>query len=267
MPLEPIKHVNGRMWQPGQSGNPNGRPAGSRTVFSQAFLKDLAEVWSEEGRETMVKTARTSPATFFAVCARLIGPEVKLTIEQTLPGNLSMEDWQTMKEVIAAVRQATPDAASRPPRAVLDHVLSALKQAQAKTIDCSGSMDSWNWRPGLLGPDSQVVHGARDKVAFVCRRREDRNGSRSAYKCSVIDFRCNTTTEPATKRIRVQRLLAQIRRICPNRGCSIGPSETLKPRLHSPCLSALLRFGGAVSIPGSPRPAFCVFSRSAIARR
>ena len=127
MPLEPIKHVNGRMWQPGQSGNPNGRPAGSRTVFSQAFLKDLAEVWSEEGRETMVKTARTSPATFFAVCARLIGPEVKLTIEQSLPGNLSMEDWQTMKEIVEAVKRAIPDATSQPPGAVLQYVKDRLQ--------------------------------------------------------------------------------------------------------------------------------------------
>jgi hypothetical protein len=77
MPLESSKHVNGRIWQPGQPGNPNGRPVGSRTVFSQAFLKDLAEVWAEEGRETMVKTARNNPAVFFATCVRLIGPEVK----------------------------------------------------------------------------------------------------------------------------------------------------------------------------------------------
>src|SRR5215471_12185736 len=83
MALEPTKHVNGRMWPPGVSGNPNGRPVGSRTVFSQAFLKDLAEVWSEEGREAMVKTAKTNPTVFFATCARLIGPEVKLTIEQS----------------------------------------------------------------------------------------------------------------------------------------------------------------------------------------
>jgi hypothetical protein len=34
---EPTKHVNGRMWQPGQSGHPNGRPVGSHTVLSQAF--------------------------------------------------------------------------------------------------------------------------------------------------------------------------------------------------------------------------------------
>ena len=75
----------------------------------------------------MISTAQTNPAVFFATCARLIGPEVKLTIEQSLPGNLSMEDWQIMKEIIAAVRQAIPDAADRPAGAVLEHALSALK--------------------------------------------------------------------------------------------------------------------------------------------
>jgi hypothetical protein len=82
----------------------------------------------------MEKTAIDQPTVFFATCARLIGPEVKLTIEQSLPGNLSMEDWQMMKEVIAAVRQAIPDASSKPPGAVLEHVLSALRQADAKLI-------------------------------------------------------------------------------------------------------------------------------------
>ena len=76
----------------------------------------------------MLYTAEKQPAVFFATCARLIGPEVKLTIEQSLPGNLSMEDWQTMKEVIAAVRQAIPDASSKPPGAVLEHVLGALSR-------------------------------------------------------------------------------------------------------------------------------------------
>jgi hypothetical protein len=47
-----------------------------------------------------------------------------------LPGNLSMEDWQVMKEIIAAVRQAIPDAAGAPPGAVLEHVLGALRAAQ-----------------------------------------------------------------------------------------------------------------------------------------
>ena len=124
-------------WVAGQSGNLNGRPVGSRTVFSRGFLKDLAEVWASHGKQTMISTAQTNPAVFFATCARLIGPEVKLTIEQSLPGNLSMEDWQAMKEIIAAVRQAIPDASSKPPGAVLEHVLGALQAVEAKIINSS----------------------------------------------------------------------------------------------------------------------------------
>jgi hypothetical protein len=75
----------------------------------------------------MIKTAKTQPTVFFATCARLIPQDVKQTGEQQLPGNLSMEDWQVMKEIIADVRKAIPEAADKPPGAVLEHVLSALR--------------------------------------------------------------------------------------------------------------------------------------------
>ena len=126
MAREPSKYVNGRMWPPGVSGNPNGRSVGGRT-FSQSFLKDLASVWAERGHAAMEKTAIDQPGVFFATCARLIGPEVKLTIEQTLPGNLSMEDWQVMREIVEAVKQAIPDASSQPPGAVLQYVKDRLQ--------------------------------------------------------------------------------------------------------------------------------------------
>ena len=77
--------------------------------------------------QTMEWTADNQPSTFFAVCARLIGPEVKLTIEQSLPGNLSAEDWAMMGEIVEAVKQAIPDASSQPPGAVLQHVLAKLR--------------------------------------------------------------------------------------------------------------------------------------------
>jgi len=96
-----------------------------------------ASVWAGRGRAAMEKTAIDQPTVFFATCARLIGREVKLTVEQQLRGNLSMEDWQMMKEVIAAVRQAIPDAAGAPPGAVLEHVPEALRQAEARTINSS----------------------------------------------------------------------------------------------------------------------------------
>ena len=121
-------------WKPGQSGNLNGRPVGTRQAFSAGFLRDLAEVWSEEGRETMIKTARNTIRLLRYLCST-VGPEVKLTIEQQLPGNLSKEDWKMMREIVAAVRQALPDAADRCPGAVLEHVLTALRSADAK-LDC-----------------------------------------------------------------------------------------------------------------------------------
>jgi Family of unknown function (DUF5681) len=120
-------------WRPGQSGNPNGRPVGSRQAFSAGFLKDLAEVWSEEGREAMVKTAKTNPTVFFATCARLIGPEVKLTIEQSLPGNLSPADWADLRELLSAIQATIPDAANRSPGEVFRYALAALRNCPEKS--------------------------------------------------------------------------------------------------------------------------------------
>ena len=93
----------------------------------------------------MVKTARTNPATFFAVCARLIGPEVKLTIEQTLPGNLSAQDWAIMREIVDAVKIAVPDAANRPAGEVLEYVRSRLTDSvendqKTNSSICSGEI-------------------------------------------------------------------------------------------------------------------------------
>src|SRR6476620_5140411 len=101
------------------------------------FLPASHATWLKCGpisKATMLYTAEKQPAVFFATCARLLPNDVRVTVEQSLPGNLSMEDWQMMKEIIAAVRQAIPDASSKPPGAVLEHVLSALKQADAKLI-------------------------------------------------------------------------------------------------------------------------------------
>ena len=140
-------HRNLKPWPPGQWKSER-EALGSRTVFSQGFLKDLGEVWATHGKQTMISTAQTNPAVFFATCARLLPNDVRVTVEQSLPGNLSMEDWQTMKEVIAAVRQALPDAADRRPGAVLEHVLSALRWADAKLIvERTGPLTMWRPHP------------------------------------------------------------------------------------------------------------------------
>ena len=90
----------------------------------------------------MLHTAETQPSVFFATCARLIGPEVKLTIEQSLPGNLSPSDCADLRELLSAVQSALLDEANRPPDEVFRYALDALKCAEndrkTNSSICSG---------------------------------------------------------------------------------------------------------------------------------
>jgi hypothetical protein len=58
---------------------------------------------------------------------------VSLTAQ--LPGNLEPNDWALVVEVIGAVRQAVPNAGTQPPGAVFEHVLYALRAANANAIE------------------------------------------------------------------------------------------------------------------------------------
>ena len=113
-------------WPPGKSGNPAGKPPGTRTAFSQGFIRDFALVWAEEGLEAVRKVAKKSPEAFVAIAARICPNDVRLTLEQAIPGGMSLEDYSLMREVIAAIRESLPDADQMQPGAVFQHVLEAL---------------------------------------------------------------------------------------------------------------------------------------------
>jgi hypothetical protein len=95
-------------WKPGQSGNLNGRPVGTRQAFSAGFYRDLAEVFAKHGRTAMEKTAEDQPSVFFGICARLLPAETRLTIEAGLPGGLDPGDWALLKEVMRRFGPAFP---------------------------------------------------------------------------------------------------------------------------------------------------------------
>ena len=119
-------------WPPGQSGNPAGKPPGTRTAFSQGFVRDFALVWAEEGLEAVRKVAKKSPEAFVAIAARICPNDVRLTLEQAIPGGMSLEDYSLMREVIAAIREGMPSADQLQPGQVFQHVLEALHDVRRK---------------------------------------------------------------------------------------------------------------------------------------
>ena len=88
----------------------------------------------------MEHCASTQTETFFAVCARLIGPEVKMTIEAQ-PVGLEPQDIAVLK----AIRQAIPNADRMSAEQVLQHVLDAVRAHDPR-------LSSWLCRSRRIEP-------------------------------------------------------------------------------------------------------------------
>jgi hypothetical protein len=75
----PKKHRNLQpAWKPGQSGNPAGRPKGSRSKLNEVFLADFIAAWEQHGPEALTKTATESPGIFVRVAASLLPRHFKV---------------------------------------------------------------------------------------------------------------------------------------------------------------------------------------------
>ena len=74
---------------------------------------------------------------------------VRLTLEQAIPGGMSLEDYSLMREVIAAIREGLPEADQLQPGAVFQYVLEALR-------DCSKN-DLKNEQFYLLRLNSRMI--------------------------------------------------------------------------------------------------------------
>jgi hypothetical protein len=68
-------------WKPGQTGNPNGRPKGSRDTINEAFLKDLAADWRENGAESLRKAREERPAEYCRMVAGLQPKDQNLKVD------------------------------------------------------------------------------------------------------------------------------------------------------------------------------------------
>lgn len=72
------KHSNLRPWQPGQSGNPEGRKKGSRNKLGEAFIEALHDDFQAHGAATIARVREEDPTAYVKVCASLLPKELKI---------------------------------------------------------------------------------------------------------------------------------------------------------------------------------------------
>ena len=83
-------------WKPGQSGNPKGRPQGSRNKLTEQFTRDLCKAWEIYGQSALMTAALTTPTEFCNMVARLMPRDVEVTVAHIKADRMSDDELATI---------------------------------------------------------------------------------------------------------------------------------------------------------------------------
>ena len=100
--------LRGRPFQPGQSGNPAGRPVGSRNKLCEGFIDALSRDFAQHGAGVIAKVREEHPSAYLRLVASLVAAKTE-TPTQTGGADVSETVERLLEDIEARIR-ATYDA-------------------------------------------------------------------------------------------------------------------------------------------------------------
>src|SRR5215510_6734202 len=92
-------HMPNNLWQRGVSGNPAGRPRGSRNALSEEVICALLRDFRQHGQKAVARVRQTQPAAYLKILALLVPREHKVEHSNPLK-SLTDEQLEAMIEYL-----------------------------------------------------------------------------------------------------------------------------------------------------------------------
>ena len=142
-----VNNTGPHRWLPGESGNPAGRPVGSRQRIAENLLKDIGSLWDRRGPEILERLADEEPAKIAAIAYGILPKEAFVKIENQLDPrlktlqNMDADALAALGGLINAIKEAKADGCE--PGTVFAWVEEDLRARMAvpveKSLDRAGN--------------------------------------------------------------------------------------------------------------------------------
>ncbi len=167
------KQKPAHLFKPGQSGNPAGRPAGSKNKLTENILFDLAEFYEKEGKDLIRRVRDENPAVLLQGLLKLIPKDISLNVS----GGVEVE--------------LTVDQRTRIAEAWLMGQSDRLDVLEGQAVRCDAA-------PALPGPDGEGADDLDDppdrEPELVAKRASNAGVHRQARRpvhSKIISSRAN----------------------------------------------------------------------------